>query len=314
MSSDDTMMTSTDSIATDQNVTENGQQGTPSTQLKAPDRKVGLKQWSNNQSLSDIELRYGPNHEHVFYGHKVVLASSSLWFKNAFTRPEWAESSSPSITLEDDDPEHLTSMLEACYHPTHKYSIHVRTGAMDTPPSITIFHIGMYKVADKYDVAELRKVAARKTVNSLNRAMTRFEDNLSTFTDVHAAIRGVGLFEILKEAYDVVGHKESTDYLRTKLLDLIMKHGATCILGLEPGRLHAELRKATKEIPEFGSDMFLGTLDTAQTWREKPECISPAFLGFMELVTCPTCHEMWEKNASVEYGHCVHCGAGHQYK
>ena len=313
MSSDDTMMTSTDSIATDQNVTEIGQQGTLSTQLKAPDRKVGLEQWSNNKSLPDIELRYGPNHEHVFHGHKVVLASSSLWFKNAFTRAEWAESSSPSITLEDDDPEHLASMLEACYHPKCKYSI--RTGAMiDTPSSITIFHIGVYKVADKYDLAKLRKFAARKTVNSLNRALTQFEKNLSTSTDVHAAIRHVGFFEILKKAYDVVGHKESTDYLRTKLLDLIMSHNATYILGLEPGRLHAELRKAAKGIPEFGSDMLLGTLDTAQTWQDKPVDISPAFLGFMELVTCPTCLEMWGKNASVEYGHCVLCGAGHQYK
>ena len=43
------------------------------------------RRFCNSTTLSDVTIRFGVNGERVFYGHKLLLAGRSSYFKAAFT-------------------------------------------------------------------------------------------------------------------------------------------------------------------------------------------------------------------------------------
>ncbi|KAI4684069.1 hypothetical protein J4E81_009232 [Alternaria sp. BMP 2799] len=92
-------------------------------------QKLGLKDFSDSKVLSDITIRYGAIGERIFDAHRIVLSSKSYWFKAAFTGG-FAESSVRDITLKEDDPDSLKTMLNFAYD---EASLHSDELAKGTP-------------------------------------------------------------------------------------------------------------------------------------------------------------------------------------
>jgi speckle-type POZ protein len=120
--------------------------------------------------------------DHEFKIHKLILATSSNFFAKAFngdwkvsqpcpispasdaTNLENKESEDGVVDLSDNDPAAIEAMLEFMY--TYDYEQPID----NTRPAV--FHARMYKLADRYDVPELRKLARKKFKQSL-RALCR---------------------------------------------------------------------------------------------------------------------------------------------
>jgi hypothetical protein len=110
------------------------------------------RRYIHNVQFSDITIRYGKKGQLVFHGHKVILASSSIWFQTAFSNPSFfvrpdvvasnmtptnslQETSATEITLHDDLPTPLVVLLKRVTGPL---STHTASRPRGYPPKWTL--------------------------------------------------------------------------------------------------------------------------------------------------------------------------------
>ena len=151
-------------------------------------------------------------------------------------------------------------MLQACYRTVHEFDAWLPAFARGTEPveklvKAAVLSISVYCVADKYDALDIRHYTAYAAASLLGIALSHFEKNSSN-PQLPSMIIGFG--DILKKTYEVTGHRNSEDRLRTMILDTIMGDRATQPFGsAEFGPLVPEVVRLAAAIPDFGSDMFL---------------------------------------------------------
>ncbi|KAI1946633.1 hypothetical protein LOZ53_005262 [Ophidiomyces ophidiicola] len=87
-----------------------------------------------------------------FEVHRFVLACHSEFFLNAF-RSEWNEAKPGTMDLSEDEPGIIQALVEYVYH--LDYTCFPDTGDIYT----LLFHAKVFKLADKYDIYHLRKLA-----------------------------------------------------------------------------------------------------------------------------------------------------------
>ncbi|KAH8641632.1 hypothetical protein IG631_04573 [Alternaria alternata] len=133
----------------------------------------------NNPTLSDVKI------EHVYEGktceyhaHKAVLCLASGYFLNAFTG-SFKEASKSTIQLHEDNPECFEFLLNFIYTGIYDKDEIARLAGSDNLRRVLI-PIGIYAVADKYDVVPIYGPAAEDVKTVLMSAAKDREDMLTT--------------------------------------------------------------------------------------------------------------------------------------
>ncbi|KEQ74592.1 hypothetical protein M436DRAFT_44458, partial [Aureobasidium namibiae CBS 147.97] len=113
----------------------------------------------DDQTLSDIKIKVGYQE---YFAHKYVLVERSIWFRKALLG-EFKESKQDTIDLgNDDEPAALVAMLKFCYDGVYC----IRPCSPDT--DIADQHLAMYRLADLYDMPDLRGYACSELLDSLS--------------------------------------------------------------------------------------------------------------------------------------------------
>ncbi|KAF1939412.1 hypothetical protein EJ02DRAFT_457009 [Clathrospora elynae] len=113
----------------------------------------------NNPTLSDVKLKQiyqGKVRE--YYAHKAILCKESAFFLKAFTG-KIREATEGVMKLHDDDPQHFEVLLKFIYSDKYDKDAITQLAADDKNKRVVI-PIGVYAVADKYDVPKLYDPAA----------------------------------------------------------------------------------------------------------------------------------------------------------
>ncbi|KAJ4991432.1 hypothetical protein SVAN01_03079 [Stagonosporopsis vannaccii] len=274
--------------------------------MKPVQRLIGLHQWEDNTKLSDVIIRFGDGPDDIFHGHRVILASSSFWFYNAFLGPEWEESTSREIRLHGDDPTALHLVLRALYLPENKY--HPSEPWLDrsaaemaklTLSKRAVFSISVWQVADKYDCPNVKRWAGLYANKYLAKAL----DWARSHPGEPHLFRLTGLVDVVQAVYNATGHRAAeVEPLRIMLLKSLLLHPATSPLGVQDV-LRAEVWRVAHVVPQFGADMFVVTT------RFPDQLSVVAKLQVVEKVVCSACHvETWVARNGVK-GRCDSCGA-----
>ncbi|KAH0270730.1 hypothetical protein KCU91_g7877, partial [Aureobasidium melanogenum] len=104
----------------------------------------------NNNTLSDITIKFNGRQVSA---HKAILAQKSAYFMTTFTG-QFPVATSEEVDLgDDDDPEAIHAMLRYIYDMPYAHQI---TGSSTLEEDL-IFCLNVFIVADKYDVAGLRR-------------------------------------------------------------------------------------------------------------------------------------------------------------
>lgn len=196
-------------------------------------------------------------------------------------------------------------MLQACYLPNNKYH-HMppwsaeQMAASKSSNKIVLFHISVYTVVDKYQAPRIREAVLLHIRNWLRGAFN--------FTQVRGGIpptvEVVGLRGIVEKVYGITGHVDLDEPLRKTLLDVIMEHPATKPINIKPGTLAGEVVKAAGDIPDFGRDMFLRTMQAVPATVPNKK----SFLAVIEQITCGHCGRVWSRVIANSPPRCIHCG------
>ncbi|CAJ0542831.1 Ff.00g002750.m01.CDS01 [Fusarium sp. VM40] len=108
-----------------------------------------LKSYSNNESFSDIAIRY---EDTEFKAHTVILSCHSEYFAKQLAG-SWKESIEKVIHITDFDNSVIEAMLHFIYH--FEYTDESKEPAM-------VFHAKVYQIADKYGIFSLKEHAKQK--------------------------------------------------------------------------------------------------------------------------------------------------------
>ncbi|CAN9202243.1 unnamed protein product [Alternaria alternata] len=138
----------------------------------------------NNPALSDVKIKQvyeGQTRE--YYAHKAVLCLESGYFLNAFTGG-FREASESTIELHEDNPEYFGFFLKFIYTGIYDKDEIARLAGSDHSKRVLI-PIGIYAVADKYDVAQIYEPAAEDVKVVLMNAVKDREGILTTPIKAH---------------------------------------------------------------------------------------------------------------------------------
>ncbi|KAH6625368.1 hypothetical protein C7974DRAFT_276648, partial [Boeremia exigua] len=117
----------------------------------------------NNPILSDVKMKQISKDGQVrdYYAHKAVLSAGSQYFFNAFTG-SFREVSESVMEFHYDDPDHFEFCLKFIY--TQDYDEDAIASMGEGASSVlerVLFIIGVYAMADKYDVPVLCEHATK---------------------------------------------------------------------------------------------------------------------------------------------------------
>ncbi|KAF2123120.1 BTB/POZ protein [Lophiotrema nucula] len=204
----------------------------------ADSQPAALNTLFNDPTFSDITIRQICDGKVKEYpAHKAVLCNHSNWFKKALTG-QFKEASHPTIEVHDDNPNRFAIMLEHLY--TLQYS---NKDSSYTVHSGCLVPIGVYALADKYDIPTLKALAAQEFgKNSPSLIMT---------SDVEQIVKShyQHLIEVNGELGKVitaflVAKRSSCNWMSTHFIKLV------------------------KEYPNFGADMALyAYLHGTKSWK-----------------------------------------------
>ncbi|RYN34218.1 hypothetical protein AA0119_g8784 [Alternaria tenuissima] len=138
----------------------------------------------NNPALSDVKIKQvyeGQTRE--YHAHKAVLCLESGYFLNAFTGG-FREASESTIELHEDNPEYFEFLLKFIYTGMYDKDEIARLAGSDDSKRILI-PIGIYAVADKYDVTQIYEPAAEDVKAILMNAIKDRKDILTTCIKAH---------------------------------------------------------------------------------------------------------------------------------
>lgn len=113
--------------------------------------------WLKDTNLKDVTIVFGPKDEDRFKAHRLVLCNSIEWFNRTST--SFKEANSSEITLHNDDPDAVRSMLTWAYD--NKYEDGLDHGTMSLARAKELFlqHLRVFVVADKYFAKGLERRA-----------------------------------------------------------------------------------------------------------------------------------------------------------
>ncbi|KAI4640053.1 hypothetical protein J4E93_008853 [Alternaria ventricosa] len=228
-------------------------------------QKLGFENYSDSKVLSDITIRYGASGERTFEGHRLLLSAKSYWFKAAFTG-QFAESSAKEITLKEDDPDALRAMLNYAYD---EKSVPWPDDSL-AGTTFDIHHIlDLYRVGDKYDFPSFRLQLIFRLMTALRRWFSRPSE-----PSIGYAAESEEFCEIIRKVYDIVGseHQEDQDLVET-FLQAIDEHPSARILNNTGGK-QGIIVKASREVAEFGRDIFLHLMYIVGTEDHKDGTVS----------------------------------------
>ena len=134
-----------------------------------------------------------------------------------------------------------------------------------------MFHIRVYGVADKYDVPQLRHRAS-------NLVLRRIRDLFGVIDDSNITIIREGFQDIIRKIYQLTA-ASSNGELRSVISSITMEHRNSQVVG-KPGALTSVVVELSKEIAEFGQDLFLAIVEItgrggwALNWTTQHQCPS----------------------------------------
>jgi hypothetical protein len=205
-------------------------------------------------------------------------------------------------------------MLNACYKNNCEYPLY-SDGTSDEreySPQQVLWHLSIYKVADKYDIPQLVQVSIKQAASLLKGALADHKKRDAITSEM---VANVGLREILGYVYEVSGHRvpQDKDHLRWTFTNLLSQQSQTRLLNTaKRGLFHAEVRKIAQDIPQFAQDLFLFL--TCPLPGTAPE--QPRLIALVEEVHCPrpTCNGMQWKTTPLVRSACQTCGAQIDWK
>ena len=215
------------------------------------------------------------------------------------------EVNAKGIVLHGDESTTLHLMLRALYLPENKYHIsepwldrEAADAAEMTFSKRAVFFISVWQVADKYDCPNVKYWACTYTITYLNRTL---EWALNHAQDPNL-LRLTGLEAIIQAVYNVTGHRSAdNEPLRGALLSALISHPTTSPYG-EQRLLRAETWCIAQAVPQFGTDMFVGT-------TRIPSCLPVVSrIQINEKAICPSCNaQVWFAKNTMN-GCCDNCG------
>ncbi|PVH96147.1 hypothetical protein DM02DRAFT_731403 [Periconia macrospinosa] len=249
----------------------------------------GLEAFSNSPTFSDIVIRYGDSGGCTFYGHKIILATASDWFRAAFCSG-FAETNQSEITLQDDDQAILGIVLEAAY----PSNLRRQTYAKYWDDIITVLQV--YQVADKYLFPGVKNLGAFHFHRNIVRILQDCGTTPMLDTFVH----------LLEELYHrtITGVKSNHELVLT-----LMPEVCDGLLTNHYGEKHKLITEAAKRVPEFAQDLFVHMMGKVEKSSADQDTTQQE-LSYVHPVLCPHCGKSWmiDHNAEAR-GHCYNCGA-----
>ncbi|KAL1799399.1 hypothetical protein ACET3X_003436 [Alternaria dauci] len=219
----------------------------------------------NNPALSDVTIKQvykGQRRE--YYAHKTILCLESGYFFNAFTGG-FREASEGTMELHEDNPEHFECLLKFIYSGTYDKDEIAGLAGSDKIKRVLI-PIGIYTVADKYDVSNFYGPAADDVKDVLTKAF-RNQDMITAAIEAHYSTE-VQADGLMGRLITTLVFNQYKDLLETeKFEQLLIAHPAFAtdvilyskrckILGTRP---RAECETCLKEIVEID---FMYTINT----------------------------------------------------
>ncbi|KAE9984457.1 hypothetical protein EG328_008756 [Venturia inaequalis] len=113
--------------------------------------KKGVASLLGSDEFSDMTITCRDGK--IFKVHQAVISSQSKFFYNACTK-DFKEKKDANIDLSEQDPEAVEALLEYLYKCDY-------TRLTKDNASALVLHVHVYQLADMYDIAELKDVAAR---------------------------------------------------------------------------------------------------------------------------------------------------------
>ncbi|KAF2134680.1 hypothetical protein P153DRAFT_427337 [Dothidotthia symphoricarpi CBS 119687] len=206
----------------------------------------GFTMWYNSKTMSDVIIRYGKEGERTFYGHKILLASRSRWFRAAFMR-SFMEANAEEITLKEDDPEIVELMLKYAYDtwtPMGLFWDNKHTS------ELLLDCIRLLEVADKYDFPLLRVEATlgfqKWFVIYIHELAKQDEPDHAPFCKM--------IGEIYKLSDD--DRRRLTDYLVELMAD-----DTDLRTLVDRGHVADVFKEAAEQVAEFGKDMLIACIN-----------------------------------------------------
>ncbi|XP_072033724.1 BTB/POZ domain-containing protein 17-like [Amphiura filiformis] len=143
----------------------------------------GLSRYCNNPELSDVTVKVG---ESTFYCHKFFLASASDVFRTMLTGPQWSDSRSGEIKLEE------TPECQAVFGDFLQclYSGQV------TVTTTTIMPI--FTLADKYNIRQLRSLCERYMTEQIGQGNIKGALEWLSFAETY------NLHQLVSHCYSVI--------------------------------------------------------------------------------------------------------------
>ncbi|TLD36088.1 Leptomycin B resistance protein pmd1 [Venturia nashicola] len=112
--------------------------------------KKGVASLLESNDFSDMTITVKDNK--VFKVHKNIISSQSKFFYNACTK-DFKEKKEANIDLSEQDPDAVEALLEYLYKSDY-------TRLTKDNVTALVLHVHIYQLADMYDIAELKTVAA----------------------------------------------------------------------------------------------------------------------------------------------------------
>ncbi|RDI83852.1 hypothetical protein Vi05172_g6278 [Venturia inaequalis] len=112
--------------------------------------KKGVASLLGSDEFSDMTITCKDGK--IFKVHRAVISSQSKFFYNACTK-DFKEKKDANIDLSEQDPEAVEALLEYLYKCDY-------TRLTKDNASALVLHVHVYQLADMYDIAELKEVAA----------------------------------------------------------------------------------------------------------------------------------------------------------
>jgi hypothetical protein len=165
-----------------------------------------------------------------------------------------------------------------------------------------LWHLSIYKVADKYDIPKRMKAAVFQAASLVKGAL---EENSKIDPCTPEIVAKLSLREVLAKIYELTGHRSYKDPLRHTILTVLVRHPATALVNVvKHGLFQANLRSIGEAIPQYAQDMIL-YMTSPMTWAQPPK-----FLAVVEELefSHANCRKKWWKRAGLLKSYCMSCG------
>ena len=143
----------------------------------------GLARYCNNPKLSDVTLKVGDS---VYYCHKFFLASASDVFRTMLTGPQWSDSRTNEIELEEtpECQEVFIDFLQCLY------------SGQVTVSTTTIMPI--FTLADKYNIRQLRSLCEKYMTEQIGQGNIKGALEWLSFAETY------NLHQLVSHCYNVI--------------------------------------------------------------------------------------------------------------